>query len=145
MTIDNLYPPSVQGAPPNLTVPSPAYRRQVVIVLLSLIVFVLSYIGLIAGSVWMVFYGVVQATADTPEYQTRNSDNNWYFAVAIIAAVLFLFLIKSLFKWRRDKDEMRIEITQNDHPELFAFVCRICEDTKAPQPLKVFITHDVNA
>jgi Zn-dependent protease with chaperone function len=146
MTTDNLYPPSIQGVPPNLTAPSMAYRRQVVVVLISIVVFVMAYIGLIAGSAWLVFYGIAQATTDANQFETaRSSDNNWWFGLSVIAGVLLLFLVKALFKWHKDKDKMHIEITEQEHPELFRFVRKICEDTRAPQPKKVFVTHDVNA
>ena len=143
---ENLYPPSVKGAPPELTVPSPAYRRQVVIVLLSLAAFILFYLGLIVGSAWTVYYGINQGFSAPSPYEGRQSDNNnWYFGLAVVAGILFLFLVKSLFKWRKEKEEMRIEITQKEHPELFAFVRRICEDTRAPFPYRVFVTPEVNA
>lgn len=142
---ESLYPPSIQGAPPELTVPSPAYRRQVVIVLVSLAVFVLFYIGLVAGSGWAVAYGIMQSMKVPTQNEAGHSDDGNYFLVAVLAGVLFLFLVKSLFKWRKEEHELRIEITQKEQPELFAFIKQICRDTGAPFPYRVFVTPDVNA
>ncbi len=142
---ESLYPSSIQNAPPDLTTPSPAYRRQVVIVLASLAAFLLFYLGLIVASGWAVFWGVTQA-ANTPETAgSRHSNGGAYWTAALIAGVLFLFLMKALFKWRREKDESRLEITEQDQPELFGFIRRICADTKAPFPYRIFVTPEVNA
>lgn len=141
---DSFYPPSIQGAPPQLTVPSPAYRRQVVIVLLSLALFVLFYVGLVVGSGWAVVYGIIQGLNATPN-ETGHSDSNAFFGLSVAAGILFLFLVKALFKWHREGEETRLEITEKEHPELFRFIRRICEDTKAPFPYRVFLTPDVNA
>ncbi len=149
---ENLYPPSVQGAPPNFTVPNSAYKKQVVIVLISLAIFILFYLGLIAGSGWLVVYFVMKGMNDPTEslntdetYRHHSSDTGWYYTFAVMAAVLFLFLVKALLKWGKRDEELRIEITEKWHPELFRFVRRICEDTKAPFPLKIFVTPEVNA
>src|SRR5579871_2715519 len=141
---ESLYPPSIQGAPPELTIPSPAYRRQVVIVLLSLAVFILFYLGLLIGSGWVVIYAISQGMSEPSMYASR-SENNWFFGLAVLAVILFLFLAKALFKWRKEREELRIEITQQEHPILFDFVRRICEDTRAPFPYRIFVTPDVNA
>ena len=141
---ESLYPPTIQGVPAGLTIPSKAYRRQVVIVLLSLFVFILFYLSLIVGSSWAVVYSILQATnATVDSYGHSNSGSYWM--LAIVMGVLFLFLVKALFKWRKQKDEMRLEINVRQHPELFEFIRKICADTKAPFPGKVFLTPEVNA
>ena len=140
---ENFYP-SIQGAPPELTVPNPAYRRQVVIVLLSLALFDLFYLGLVVASGWAVVYGITQGMNAVPD-ELGHSDANSCYGLAVMAGILFLFLVKSLFKWRKAEQEMQIEITQKEHPELFNFIRHICEDTRAPFPYRVFVTPEVNA
>ncbi len=141
---ESLYPPTIQGVPASLTIPNKAYRRQVVIVLLSLFVFISFYLSLIVGSGWAVVYSIMQAAnAEVDNYGHSNSGNYWMLAV--VSGVLFLFLVKALFKWRKHKDEMRLEITARQHPELFEFIRKVCADTKAPFPGKVFLTPEVNA
>jgi Zn-dependent protease with chaperone function len=143
--IANLYPPTVKGAPPNLTVPSSAYRRQVVIVLLSLLVFILFYLGLIAASGWAVIYTISQAINGVPDEQGGQTHDNAYIGLAICAGILLLFLVKALFKWRKEEEDVRIEITEAEHPALFAFIRQICADTHAPFPYHVYVTPEVNA
>jgi Zn-dependent protease with chaperone function len=144
---ENLYPPSIQGAPPEMTVPNLAYRRQVVIVLLSLAVFILFYFGLVVGSAGLIVYGIYQGIngAGAPTDEGGHSDSNGYFGLAVLAGILFLFLVKALFKWRQQEPELRLEITEAEHPALFAFVRQICQDTGAPFPYRVFVTPEVNA
>lgn len=142
--IGNLYPPSIQGAPPELTVPSKAYRRQVVVVLLSLAVFVLFYLALIVGSGWLIVTGLTMYGA-AENSQTGHSDSGSYLAMAFLSAVLFLFLVKALFKWHKNEDDLRIEITPAEQPELFGFIQKICAETHAPKPYRVFLAADVNA
>src|SRR5690606_19974293 len=38
-----------------------------------------------------------------------------------------------------------VEITDQDQPELFAFIRQVAADTQAPFPKKIFISSDVNA
>jgi Zn-dependent protease with chaperone function len=38
-----------------------------------------------------------------------------------------------------------VEVTENDQPELFAFIRQVADDCKAPHPGKVFLSADVNA
>lgn len=144
---ESLYPPTVQGAPPELTIPNRAYRRQVVIVFASLFVFISFYLGLIIASGWMVVYALSESgSAGSPQgEQGSHSSGNGYWLLGIIAAVLFLFLVKALFKWQKQEQETRIEIIEREQPQLFAFIRRICEDTKAPFPYRIFLTTDVNA
>jgi Zn-dependent protease with chaperone function len=141
---DNLYPPSIQGAPSDLTKPSSQYRRQVVIVLACLAIFILFYFGLIAGCIWAVYQELQFASGDHGTAGGRADDHGLAVA-ATLAVVLLIFLVKAQFKWHRQKDDTRIEITEKEHPSLFQFIRGICEDTRAPFPKRVFVTPDVNA
>jgi hypothetical protein len=57
--------------------------------------------------------------------------------VRIIAAVpctlLFLFLVKNLLKWSPAEKSYDIEIFPDEHPRLFDFIERLCEETGAPR------------
>jgi Zn-dependent protease with chaperone function len=71
--------------------------------------------------------------------------NGWRVICGILAAVLCLFLVKGLFKWKNDKQAMRIEITEREQPVLFGFIQRVCQDTHAPRPHRVYVSPEVNA
>jgi Zn-dependent protease with chaperone function len=78
---------------------------------------------------------------------SRRSDwGFWNVVVGILAGLLCLFLLKGFFKWRRaDPGPQRLEVTEKDQPALFAFIRRLCQDTRAPRPRRVYLTHEVNA
>ncbi len=50
---ESFYPPGPSGIPPDLAVPSARYRLQVFVVLFSLMVFFLLYVGLVVGSAYL--------------------------------------------------------------------------------------------
>ena len=66
-------------------------------------------------------------------------------ALGIVAFVLCLFLIKGLFKSQRSEIGQRVEVTAKDQPMLFDFITRLCRDTRAPLPHRVYLTPEVNA
>src|SRR5439155_20978576 len=65
--------------------------------------------------------------------------------VALPALLFFLFLVKGFFKTAQKERTVRAEITAEDQPLLFDFIERLCEDTGAPMPRRVYISHEVNA
>jgi Zn-dependent protease with chaperone function len=136
---DALYPPSTVGIPEHLTAPNARYRRAVVVVLIGLIIFLLLYLALVAGAGWLLWFAVT--------YPTELSRGALFlkFVSVSISGMLFLFLVKGLFKRHSGDEEMEIEIRPEEHPELFAFIDRICMETKAPRPFRVFLTPQVNA
>jgi len=152
------YPPTPPEVPPNLTTPGSSYRLRVLIVLTSLILFLLLYVGLVAGSGYLTYYSFTQLSPEqpppkarrttsryTPPPKTETSGGGWWLIVGITSGVFCLFLVKGLFKWQRSGPELRVEITEKDQPVLFAFIRRLCQDTRAPFPHRVFLTPDVNA
>lgn len=50
------YPPAPASVPPDLTTPTSGYRLRVIVVLTSLFLFVLLYLGLVAGSAYVCYY-----------------------------------------------------------------------------------------
>jgi Zn-dependent protease with chaperone function len=65
--------------------------------------------------------------------------------VGIVSGLLCLFLVKGFFKWRRADPAQQLEVTEKDQPVLFAFIRRLCQDTRAPLPHRVYLTPVVNA
>ena len=94
---------------------------------------------------------LAQQASSSPSRQptsarSKNNDSNFWWGVAGIGSgVLSLFLVKGLFKWRRAADASRVEISEKEQPTLFAFIRRLCQDTRAPLPHRVYLTPDVNA
>src|SRR5947209_1111991 len=144
-----LYPPSPVDVPADLTVPSRRYRTQVVIVLCSLLLFFLLYVALVAAAgyltYWSVSYPMVQSV---PGRMARAPERNEIFLkiLAIFSsALLFLFLLKGFFKTNPRDQSSQVEIRELDQPLLFAFIRRLCSETQAPMPYRVFLNAQVNA
>jgi uncharacterized membrane protein len=107
----SLYPPNPRDVPEDLALPSPVYRRQVLAVLCSLIMFLLIYVSLIMASFWLL----VKAFRIFP-------------LLAVPVLFIFLFLFKGLFKRHREDEEKLVEVTQEEQPLLFDFIYRVCEE-----------------
>lgn len=127
------YPPAPRNVPADFTAPTGHYQLRVALVLASLILFFLFYLGLLCGSATLI----IVALANLP------------FPLSLLPAfpllLLCLFLLKGLFKTGQDERTTMVEITEEDHPRLFAFIEQLCEDTGAPLPYRVFANETVNA
>lgn len=139
--MDHLYPPSPAHVPRDLTRPTRKYRLQVVLVLLSLLLSFALYLALIVGSGWLCYWLV------TAPWPARREGGYAVIRIAGIigSGLLFLYLVKGLFKTSSQDDSLLVEITEEDQPDLFAFIRRVCAEARAPFPHKVFISPDVNA
>ena len=138
--MESFYPPRPPGIPPDLTAPSARYRFQVLVVLASLMAFFVLYLGLVAGSAWFFYWSVT--------YPMGHVNRGTIFVkVFLIAssALGFLFLLKNFFKRHKADKSLQIEITEEDQPTLFAFIHRLCEETNAPFPHRIYLSPDVNA
>jgi Zn-dependent protease with chaperone function len=139
-TPQDLYPPSLAGIPKDLTRPDPAYGRQVVIVLVSLLLFLAFYLALIAGAGWLFWWSLSYDMIDVNRFTLFLK-----VAAVAICGMLFLFMVKALFKRHKRDEDLQIEVTERDQPELFAFIRKLTKETGAPFPYKVFLSPDVNA
>ncbi len=129
---ESLYPPSPADVPAELTMPSEGYRTHAILVLIGLFCFFVLYLGLIVLCVWMVTFGLF-----VPIYGK--------LILCPFCALLLLYLIKGFFKKKQVEKALMIEIHEEDHPCLFEFIARLCDETGAPFPHKVFVTPEVNA
>src|SRR5436309_7917557 len=138
--MESFYPPRPPGISPDLTAPSARYRFQVLVVLASLMAFFVLYLGLVAGSAWFFYWSVT--------YPMGHVNRGTIFVkVFLIAssALGFLFLLKNFFKRHKADKALQIEITEEEQPALYAFIHRLCVETRAPFPRRVFLSPDVNA
>ncbi|MBI4600766.1 MAG: M48 family metalloprotease [Planctomycetes bacterium] len=137
-SVTDLYPPSPQVRE-LLTPVTGSYRLRVVLVLLSLFLFLAVYLGLLAGSAYLV-----SMSWSLPVGRGRYS---WLVKAGAVAGslMLFLFLLKGLFKRHRIDRSNRFEVREADQPALFRFVRRVCRETGSPFPRAIYLSHDVNA
>jgi Zn-dependent protease with chaperone function len=138
MLSDALYPPSPKEPAVGFETTT-AYRVRVVLVLLSLLLFLAIYLGLVVASGWLVLWALGGPTS-------RKNDFGFLdFMLTVGAAMLFLFFLKGLFKRSRRDVNKLVEVREKEQPELFAFVRQLCKDAGAPFPKGIYLTHEVNA
>src|SRR5262245_24648954 len=134
------YPPSPPDVPVDLTEPTPAYRQQVALVLTSVFIFLLLYFGLLFLSGLLVYKLIAW-----PVPPGRGGVMFLRILGIIPCALMFLFLFKNLFKFNKAEKSYDIEIFEDEHPRLFDFIERLCEETGAERPHRVFVRYEVNA
>ncbi|MCB9680745.1 MAG: M48 family metalloprotease [Alphaproteobacteria bacterium] len=134
------YPSPPQGLPEDFTRPDAAFRRRVVLVFLSILAFLALYVGLLGFIVAFVVDTIQRVREGLP-----GDDPVFEIILSIPLSLLAVFLIKGLFTRQRHVEATRVEVTEADEPELFAFIHRIADDAHAPRPHRVFLTPDVNA
>lgn len=129
------YPPSPTDVPEGLTDFPESYLKQQNLLLAGLFVFLIFYISLVIlfamVGVWCVL--------------TWKSLTVVKIIGAVLSGTFFLYLVKGFFKRHPMNKEMHIEITEDEHPVLFGFIYRVCDELGAPEPNKVYVSPDVNA
>ncbi len=135
-----VYPPSPAGVPPDLTTPSRHYRRQVLVVLTSLFLFLVLYLAMIGGAAYLFYISLL--------YPVGPDDTGpllWKCMALLGSGLLLVFLLRGLCWRSQPAPEVLVEIMEADQPTLFAFLRRLCEELKAPFPHRVFVSPEVNA
>ncbi len=137
MSDSSLYPSSPADVPENLTRATASYKRQAWLAMAGLMVFMLFYLALAACFGWIAYSNIMKIQAGHADL--------FVLLFAAIAALLTLFMIKSLFSVRRSDRIDGIEVTAEEEPKLFDFLHTLADEIGAPRPHRVFITPDVNA
>ena len=144
MTDTTLYPPRPADVPPDLTRPDAAYRGRVAAMIGGLVAFLILYLVVIALA-GLVAYLLLM----WPLPNMRGKGIFLFlilkFGGALAAGLLFLFLVKGLFKGRRVERSAHIPLREADHPELFAFIRQVYQDTGSRPPRRVYVSPEVNA
>lgn len=130
----DLYPRSLGELPRGPT--TWTYRLRVFLVLMSVATFLMVYLGLIAATCYALHAlftgkwgsGIGQAI---------------FFGSGL--ALLFVFLVKNLFRRSRDDRSAHVQVTEQDQPQLFVFLRRLCTEARCQFPGAVYLSADVNA
>jgi Zn-dependent protease with chaperone function len=131
-----LYPPAPANVPPEITRLDSAYRLRVVAMIGGLFFFLLLYL-LFVVAVGLAAYWLL--TLPMPE--TLMFRLGGVFALVL----LWLFLFKGLFKGQKVERSGFLALHEKDHPELFAFIRRVYQDTGSLPPRHVYVSPEVNA
>jgi Zn-dependent protease with chaperone function len=129
------YPPPPKDLPAGLTEYNESYIKQENRLLISLFLFLAFYIGavlfcalILTWCIWSLWH---------------------WFPIKVVgivfSSVFLLFLVKGFFKRAPIDRDMSFELTEDEHPVLFEFIYRLCEEVGSPIPAKVLVSPDVNA
>ncbi len=138
------YPPSPLVNAEELVKVKPGYRAQAVKVLFSILLFIAGYLAVLAGSVFLIYGGILLAGGILT---TNLSWLSLILAIGVLMVVFmfFAFIIKFLFKSKNEENPAIVELSREDQPVLFEFIEKVCEETKAPFPKKIVVSAQVNA
>ncbi|MEP6952220.1 MAG: M48 family metallopeptidase [Ginsengibacter sp.] len=140
----NSYPPSPANIDPKVLAPSVSFKKQVGLVAGSIVLFFIVYILLVLLATALAiacFYFGALIIINAPRIFTIMIGLG---LMALGVSVVF-FLIKFIFSVSKDDNTSRIEINEEEQPELFAFIRTLSKETKTFFPKKIFLTGDVNA
>lgn len=134
------YPKSPTNLPKNLTALPSSYQFRALMAILSVFLFFVLYAALVVALAYLVYYAVIYDMVHV------NKLTGLMKLGAIAGSVmLFVFTLKFLFKLKNHKPENRIKIKKEDHPKIWEFVLKICDETGAPKPKNIWVDPDVNA
>ncbi len=130
------YPPTPDDVPDDLTDRPKDLVRQEWFLLIGLMAFLLIYLSVV------MFFGFATAWSivNLRRYHILA------FMGILFFGLIFLMLAKNLFrKVEQEFEDFKIEIPERDQPRLHAFVHRLCAETGAEEPRKIWVIPDVNA
>lgn len=137
---ESFYPPSPASVPPDITRVETRFRIRAIAVVIGIFLFLLIYLAMVTATGYFVHFTMLEMPVGKGRY-------SFLVKLGLIAfsIMLFVFLLKFLFKKQKIHDPFNIQIKENQHPKLFNFIRQLCKDTKAPFPKKVFVNHECNA
>lgn len=144
MTTEVLYPPAPANVPTEITRLDSAYRLRVVAMIGGLFLFLLLYLLFIALA-GLLAYWLVSLPLPDLRGKAILVFLVFQYGGAFAAVLLWLFLFKGLFKGQKVERSTYVPLQEEDHPDLFAFIRRVYQDTGSPRPRRVYASPDVNA
>lgn len=136
----NYYPVSPTDLPKNLTKLPSSYMIKASLAILAIVVFFVLYVCLVVALGYLCYWAV------TYPMSSLNKISLLAKLGAILGSfMLFAFTLKFIFKLKNHTPENRIQLQKKDHPTLWDFVIKICDETGAPKPKSIYVDPDVNA
>ncbi|SFD14648.1 Zn-dependent protease with chaperone function [Chitinophaga sp. CF118] len=146
--MSNVYPAGIKPAEGSFMKTSAFFRKQMIKMVGGVLLFFLSYclllslavilaLGCIAGGILLI----IHAPPDYARFITLVLG----LVMVTLGILTVMFLIKFLFRRQKPANPYRIEIFVEEHPQLFAFIRQIADETKTRFPKRVFLIPDVNA
>lgn len=120
------------------------FKQRVFKAILSIILFIATYLFLIACAIGLMIasgYGAVMLIALKPSLITLMLG----IAIFSIGVLILFFMIKFVFASNKTDRSNLIEIYQRDEPRLFEFINTIVKETGTDFPKRIYISSEVNA
>lgn len=142
--MQNLFPPKPLHVPAGITMPSAAFKKEIVKVFTLCILFFLLYLLLLTAMIGIAFLagylGILLVSA------IRGFIPLMLAIGAIgMGVMLIYFMLKALMLKEADPIATVAEVTEESDPHFFSFIKKVCEETQAPFPKRIFLVDDVNA
>lgn len=127
-------------------------KSAVVGVMLRIICFIAYYIililfgiAIIFGGLWLLDFLIFDVFPRAYTFAEILSVVGAIIGVVLFSVMLGVYLVKPLFAFKKNKNEARVEIFENECSELFAMIRDVAKKTGCKMPKHVYLTPDVNA
>ncbi|HWB94071.1 MAG TPA: M48 family metallopeptidase [Puia sp.] len=119
-------------------------KREIVKVILSIVLFMIVYLVLVSAAAVLA---VVFCWLGIMLMMQWTNFLGLLFGLGMIAAGIsvFIFLVKFIFAVTRDENSLRMEVTEEQQPRLFAFIRELTTATGTKFPKKIYFSPAVNA
>lgn len=141
---DFIYPANPENVSSSVTEPKASFKKEVRGVMGNILLFFVVYLLLFILSIALIVvcvYGGVAIIVALPKLITIIAG----LGLIGLGIMVFVFLVKFLFAVTRYDRSGIIEISEEEHPKLFAFIRQLTKDTQTPFPKRVYISPEVNA
>ena len=127
--VDFPYPPSPEDVPEGYTDFSDEYRGKQRNLTIGLILFLFFYLFAVVSSAALAVASLILIAKLS------------CFAVllSLFFGLMFLFLVKGLFRSKQIEKDNYIQISEEDHPKLFGFLRQLCEEIGTDEPNAVYV------
>ncbi|MBK8391011.1 MAG: M48 family metalloprotease [Saprospiraceae bacterium] len=123
---------------------SKAFKKQTIIAIFSIFLFLLVYLSLFALAVVLTlacFYFAFQLVVISPGFLTLLLG----FGLISFGVLILIFLIKFLFTRHKTDRSNLVEINRKDEPKLFELIDDVVQEVATDFPKKVYLSNNVNA
>jgi Zn-dependent protease with chaperone function len=139
-----LYPAGPVNVYAEKLQPSAGFRKQAIKVISAIVLFLITYLVLLAASVAFAvlccFAGYWLVT-EIPKVITIIAG----LGLIVLGGSVIFFMVKFVFAVSKDENDSRVEITEAEQPRLFAFIRQLTNETNTRFPRKIYLSSDVNA
>jgi Zn-dependent protease with chaperone function len=100
--------------------------------------------------VFMTYLAMVFGSATATVWFTAAGIKGWLcclgFPLAVLSLLVLIYLVSGFFaKPEEEKKDLKLEVTEDDQPRLFAFVRKLCDEIGVDEPHKVYLLPEPNA